>query len=266
MDDVPIARPAGWYPADDGGQRFWDGRQWSTASIRATEPTTLAPEEPGRRPSALTTPGGRTTFVVAGSILAASAVAAMVSTAIGSRAAVPFRLWGSEYDALPLLASVLFAVALVIFAWGLRGEGSVVARRPVGVISLTLFGVWNLLLALLAPPILEANPGENLPSLLIIIGLPILQPIVGIIAAGSIVRARAVPGGLRWAPLVALVPYLVLYVVLLLSQSGWYMAVIGFPYRLFGWAMLGAQLVLGVIAVVSALRSPTGPNREAEVP
>jgi uncharacterized protein HemX len=28
MEELPPAAPAGWYPSPEGGQRYWDGKNW----------------------------------------------------------------------------------------------------------------------------------------------------------------------------------------------------------------------------------------------
>ena len=44
-----------------------------------------------------------------------------------------------------MVGPALFSAALLVFAFGVRGEGSVTARRPVGTITLALLAVWLLL-------------------------------------------------------------------------------------------------------------------------
>jgi hypothetical protein len=48
-DDAPSA-PAGWYPAPDGGQRYWDGAEWQNLPGPAPQyGSTYSGQESGMR-------------------------------------------------------------------------------------------------------------------------------------------------------------------------------------------------------------------------
>lgn len=40
---TPPGTPAGWYPDGSGGQRYWDGTQWTEASVQPSTPHGLSP-------------------------------------------------------------------------------------------------------------------------------------------------------------------------------------------------------------------------------
>ncbi|WP_457100039.1 hypothetical protein [Microbacterium sp. P5_E9] len=198
--------------------------------------------------TAVSTRNGRIAFVLGGSLLIAASLVEFV------RAALPWDALGIQVQGLvyyfpPMIGAGLFGASLLVFAWGVRGEGSVVARKAVGLTAMTVLGLWNFVLLLVGPPLLEANPGENLVSLLILIGLPVLLPIVVIIAVVSIGRARAIPGLWRWAPAIAICPYLILYVTSIMSNTGAYMLLMDFPFQAVLWADIVAHLLLGVLAI-----------------
>ena len=112
----------------------------------------------------------------------------------------------SVADLAHLAAAVLFGAGVVVFAWGFRGKGSVVARRPLGLTALTLFAVSiplvdaiGLLFRVAYPddPLAEAVAGGvNLVSILV-------MPAAGVTGAMRIALVGAVPGGWRWLPVIA---------------------------------------------------------------
>jgi len=211
--------------------------------------------------SAVSTANGRFAFVLGGSLLIASAVLALLRLA-PLWTTLTVDVLESEYYILPLAASAMFAAAVLVFAWGWRGEGSVVARRPFGLLTLSLFGVWNLMIMLLVP-FIQAASKEGGEAMMGLILLPILAPIVATAAVLAIAQAGAVAGWWRWMPALALCPYLILVVVNLLSYTGLYIALMDFPFEAFGWAIVGAQLLLGIGAI--ALARAAGRRSEAPI-
>ncbi|MBN9178619.1 MAG: hypothetical protein J0I43_14810 [Microbacterium sp.] len=100
------------------------------------------------------------------------------------------------------LGQMLVLAAMVVFAFGLRGTGSLVARRPVGMIALLVLGLVPLVFTLATP----SSVSEDEVWLLQILGYSELVVSVGaaLVAAIEIARARVVPDPWRWAPTVAL--------------------------------------------------------------
>lgn len=103
--------------------------------------------------------------------------------------------------AAPRLATigvVLWAAALLVFAFGWRGWGSVTARRPLGTSALVLLAAWALFVAFV--------PTEWLPSAPDAGGLAFgsvdiaVRVGAAIIAVVQIARAGVVPERWRWAP------------------------------------------------------------------
>lgn len=106
------------------------------------------------------------------------------------------------------LTRALFAAAMVVFAFGLRGEGSLVARRPVGVIALLVLAF--------APPLIDVIVQQGANALLDGSGsfpqesVGLLQMLASVqaavwaaaalVAAIEIARARVLPDPWRWAP------------------------------------------------------------------
>lgn len=120
---------------------------------------------------------------------------AMLPTLGQPLAHTPTVVWGSR---------LLTAAALIVFALGLRGAGSVVARRPVGVIALFCLALGppaiDLVTSLLTLGTDSAMP-ENLGMWQLIgyAGLA-LSAAAALVAVIEIARARVVPDPWRWAP------------------------------------------------------------------
>lgn len=91
-----------------------------------------------------------------------------------------------------------FAAAMVILAFGLRREGSVVARRLPGVVALIVLGFAPPFIALITPS--SANPDDL--WMLQTVGYIQLAATGGaaLLAVVEIARARVLPGPWRWAP------------------------------------------------------------------
>ncbi|MGV9194919.1 hypothetical protein ACQ143_11305 [Microbacterium sp. MC2] len=100
------------------------------------------------------------------------------------------------------LGSAVFAAALVLFALGLRGRGSVVAGRMPGIVALLVLAAWPVLDAiggLLVPA--SASTAAEFEAYAV---WATVAAVVWLAAAlGSVVaigRAGVVPGRWRWAP------------------------------------------------------------------
>jgi hypothetical protein len=127
-------------------------------------------------------------WIWGGALLAASAV---VPTAV--RAVAP----GGFGSGVAIVTAVLFAASLLVFAFGLRGRGSIVARRPPGMAALLVLAV--------LPPIVElalsALATEQDISLLQILSFAQLAAAAAaLVAVVAIGRAAVVPRPWQWAP------------------------------------------------------------------
>lgn len=163
-----------------------------------------------------------------GALLAASAV---VPTAM--RAVAP----GTFGAAVAVVAAALFAASLVIFAFGLRGEGSVVDRRRTGVVALLVMAIVSLTMRFVTVgPISEDQIA--LFSVASYVQLAVISA-AALVAVVTIGRAGVLPSRWRWAP-------------------AWALALIAIAVALpqvVGVAMAGrnTQDLIGVFAVSSLL-------------
>jgi len=201
----------------------------------------------------------RAAWTIGGVLLLVSPVLSLGFPPIGAQ--IP----GSTY-----FVSACFAVATILFAFGIRGSGSVTARRPVGTTALVFLGVWGLLIAVLFQPILSAlfasSRGGNEWTLAVSYLNLAIQFAAALIAAIQIVRAGVVPRPWNWAPIWVLVATALPWAILQL------VGLIGGPLIMFAFAFsmidgiinIAAAAFLGVVAIVLGQRSVhvTGPASE----
>jgi len=194
----------------------------------------------------------------AGALLAASA-----AVPIALRAAAP-----GGYGLVGLIAtSALFAASLVVFAFGLGGEGSVVGRRPGGVVALLVLAF--------VPPIVElalpqsVSP-EQIAQLQVVwyiqIAVSAAAALGAVVAVG---RAGVVPHPWRWAPawgLLAIAVTQALPQVVGVAMQGRSVDEFMWLFTLGSLMILMVPLALGVIAMVLGARGLARPNPQIYPP
>ncbi len=197
----------------------------------------------------------RLAWTIGGTLLLISPVLSLGSPSIGSQ--IP----GGGY-----FGPVCFAAATVLFAFGIRGSGSVTARRPLGTTALVFLGVWTLVTAaLLGGPLMStiyAATGGNEWTLAISYANVLIQFVGVLIAAIQIARAGVVPRPWNWAPTWALaaitVPWVILQIVGILGGPAVTILAFGFS-TIDGIINIAAVMFLGVVAIVFAqATTPTG--------
>ncbi|MET0888467.1 MAG: hypothetical protein ABWX92_18680 [Mycetocola sp.] len=137
----------------------------------------------------------RHTWFVGGSLVLASLV-------LGWNSPFPSPL----FSVISALGTMLFAAALLVFAFGFRRAESVTARRPLGTAVLTILAVWILLSPLLTD-VLLSGPIENEPSSALLVHSlidPYLRFALALVAALQVGRTAVVPAPWTWAPAWAL--------------------------------------------------------------
>jgi len=191
-----------------------------------------------------------------GGLLAASAVLPMLGPDVSL---TPVLVWTGR---------LLTAAAYAVFALGIRREGSIVARRPLGVIALLLMAFVPSIIELVTPAA-EIPTDSGMPEnlwLLQLLGYVSLAiwAAAALVAVVEIGRARVVPDPWRWAPAAGLALGAALYVV---SQVA--LVAVGaqgvqeFATLLAISSAVGAVLVplaLGILAMVLGARGrPAAP-------
>lgn len=160
-----------------------------------------------------------------------------------------------------LLSDVLWASAILILSIGLGREGSVVARKPLGLASSAVVALWPLIDTLVS---LFAGP-QNLEQaeawvwwIYLSMGVTLTA---GLIAAMQVARARIVPTPWNWAPLWALSAQTAVWVVPQMINVA---SPTAFIEMATGFSALGTlgflitTLGLGILAVVLSNRSRAG--------
>ncbi len=196
--------------------------------------------EPDPRASA------RHPWLVGGALLIAGEVVAL------GLSSIPFAGgWGR------LLAAGCFAGALLIFAFGMRGEGSVVGRRLLGRAALTALAVWSLVRVLLDP--LLFPPAGPLEAAFAMGYSDLLVPFaLASIAAAEVGRARVVPHPWRWVPgwvlVGAAVPALIALLVSASDPTGSSAVITVTLSGISGLTHVGGVVLLGVAAIILGTR------------
>ncbi len=195
----------------------------------------------------------RLAWVIGGSLLIAYAVVSLAANAISMMFYVPGV--GTALD-------VIWAVALLVFAFGIRRSGSVVARQPLGVVALIVAAALPFASTMLWR-LIPLETTDQLASVMIGETLRALSLAALVVATVVIGRAGAVPPRVRWVPLIVLAIVAggqILAQVIAVSAPGLAQqaAIVG---MLFGASLLGSVgiLLLGVLATFFA---PTESVRE----
>lgn len=102
--------------------------------------------------------------------------------------------------ALSIIVDALWAAAVLVFAIGTSAEDSIVARRPLGLISLILVAVWPLAMQLVGLS-REATVAVLLIPWQVLTFAPLAFALVAVVQIG---RTGVAPHPWRWAPAVAL--------------------------------------------------------------
>ncbi|WP_457100041.1 hypothetical protein [Microbacterium sp. P5_E9] len=159
-----------------------------------------------RSATAVSTRDGRIAFVLGGGLFIASAILNVVLAPVsGSDYPPPASADLSVADVLHLGAAVLFGAGVLVFAWGIRGKGSVVARRPLGLTALTLFALSIPVVDAVGLLFTVAHPDDSLGAVAWGVNLVsiLVMPLAGVTGAMRIALVGAVPGGWRWLPVIA---------------------------------------------------------------
>ena len=108
----------------------------------------------------------------------------------------PFSVW----NMMVILAGVSYSAAVLLFAIGTSRQASVVARRPLGVISMAIVAAWPLV-DVIAAPFLPRD--ESSVGVLMTYGYVtlIVQTGAALIAASQIARAGVLSAPWCWAPM-----------------------------------------------------------------
>ena len=135
--------------------------------------------------------GRRLTWTIGGIGLIACGVARILLSAL---------LGSPLTSALSVAADILWATSVLVFTIGASSRDSVVARRPLGMIALTLVALWPLALQVIGFLLGPAAAASLIPWAVATFA-PLAFALVAVVQIGRIAVA---PHPWRWAPAVAL--------------------------------------------------------------
>lgn len=155
------------------------------------------------------------------------------------------------------IAGLLWAGAILVLAVGLSREGSVVARKPLGLAASAVVAVWPLI-AVAVTSIASPFEPQHVQLWLVWGYLAMILPLLaGAIAAVQVGRARVVPRPWNWAPLWVLATQVALSALSQLIRATAPDVVIWMPRLLEALGNLGVlagTFGLGILATVLATR------------
>lgn len=153
-DEQPTAAP-GWYPLDGGGQRWWDGQQWTD---HVAPPPSPAPPPPPRQPTSAMTgvasPDERSMATLAH-------VLGIFASFLGPLVIYLVRRDDSPFVRAHAAEALNFSISMAIYAIVLGVAGALLLIVVVGVVFLLLLpvlGIAAVVLHIVAA--MAANRGE----------------------------------------------------------------------------------------------------------
>lgn len=158
---------------------------------------------------------------------------------------------------LSVLADVLWATSILLFAVGLDRNASVVARRPLGLVATAIVGIWPLTSTILGWTAMDVITSSDAGTAWFAVGI-VVPLAAGLISAVQIARAGTVPTPWNRVPLWALASQVVLGAIPQLAAValGPDIAVFADMLVLLGTLVpLVGTLGLGIPAVVLAART-----------
>lgn len=157
-----------------------------------------------------------------------------------------------------IVATLLFSAALVVFAIGIGGRGSVSARKPLGTIALCVLAVWTPVVAIVQQ-LLAVSLITSGTLLAYSWVTSLVQFILALIAVVEIGRAGVVPRPWTWVPAAALAVVAVLWLLEQFPLLQNDLAVGSAFMTVEGLVRIAAPVLFGVVAIVYANRVPAVP-------
>jgi hypothetical protein len=154
-----------------------------------------------------------------------------------------------------IVATLLFSAALVVFAIGSGGRGSVTARKPLGTIALCALAVWtpatDIVQQLMAATLITSGTSLAYTSV-----SALVQFVLALIVVVQIVRAGVVPRPWSWGPAVTLAIMAVVWLLEQLPPLQTDMAVAAALMTIEGLVRIAAPILFGVVAIAFANHVP----------
>lgn len=161
--------------------------------------------------------------------------------------------------ALGIVADIAWAAGVMVFAIGFSREGSVVSRRPLGVVAMCVVALWPLVVTTVSTVIAASNAGPDVRFLVWGYASILITFTASLIASVEVVRSGAVPTPWAWAPLVALGVQTVVWLFPQLVVAGGGSAdpamFVGLSNGLGMLGIVATTFGLGIVATVLAIRN-----------
>lgn len=197
--------------------------------------------------------GLRRTLLAGGGLLIASG-AAIVATPMLAVSSVPLT------TVVSWAGTIVFSVALLVFAFGLGRSASIVARRPLAVGAMLLLALWPFVDGALTAVVPYGPESAELYGIWGYVSSAV-ELAAAIVAVVQIARAGVVTGRVRWVPLWSLVavvvPQLVVQLVVVAlgidfgrSDDDGLFLIVG----LGQFAAVATPVLLGILAILRATR------------
>lgn len=167
-----------------------------------------------------------------------------------------------------VLVGLTWAAGLFVFAFGIRRSGSVVGRRPVGVVAMVVAGAMPLLTTVMWQGIPVAAV-ETSALIMLDQATAVLLLAALLVATVTIARAGVVPSRVRWLPLilfasVSAIQILTGQVFAVLPYSLQEVTVLFYPVATLLRPL--SMLVVGILAIVLAPREVPAEPLDRTVP
>lgn len=165
-------------------------------------------------------------------------------------------------EVIRVVTDLIFAAAILLFAFGLSREASVVGRTPLGVTAMVVVALWPLIKFVVTQS-LDSHAPSNDTAWMIYGYASLLVPAgAGLVAAAQIARTDNVPAPWKWAPLWVLGVYAltraVPEILFVTIRPEGIQAFADLLAMLGALASLAGTLGLGILAIALAVRERPG--------
>lgn len=162
---------------------------------------------------------------------------------------------------LGVVGDLVFAAAVLLLAVGLSHRASVVARKPVGVVAMSVVALWPLISRMLEPLVMQGLQRATDWNIYGYLAL-IVPASAALVAAVEIGRAAVLPSPWHWAPLWVLAFQAIVWVVpqlTIVAIGPGEVQLYANLFALLGTAsFLAGTIGLGVLVLVLATRPHAG--------
>ena len=167
---------------------------------------------------------------------------------------------GSEI--MRVVTDVVFAASMLLFAFGLSREASVVGRQPVGSAAMVVLALWPFAAFVLTRSLNSQVPSEDTAWMIYGYVSLLVPAAAGLVAAAQIARSGNVPAPWRWAPMWVLAAYAVTWavpeIVFVSVRPDSIQAFADLFLMLGALDSLAGTLGLGILAIILAVRERPG--------